>query len=134
MALLQQDDLDDIAEQADLKVWIPAEYEAGHAARISGAARSKTETVCWRMGWQDADVSMAQDFGQIMPGRAQVLGWSLYAVGQLARRNEFPFAEDSAEVWKRGWIHMDIHLGVFGARAASGLVMPRSRVIAVRVW
>lgn len=123
--MLQQEDLDDVAEQANLKIWMPAEYEAGHAARRNGVARSKAETICWRMGWQDADVSMKQDCGQITPGGAQVLGWSLYAVGQLAYRNGLPFAEDSAEVWKHGWIQMDIYLGVSGARTASELILLR---------
>lgn len=120
--MLQQDYLDEIAEQAELKSWIAAEYEAGHAARISGHARSKDQTVCWRMGWHDADVSLTldagdQDSGQITGGH--ILGWSLYALGQLARRKGLPFAEDSSEVWKRGWIQMDIHLGVPGTRGAS---------------
>jgi hypothetical protein len=123
--------LDDIAEQAELKIWVSAEYEAGRAACLDGLARSESETICWRMGWQDADISLTQDTGcQDQQGQSSVgldplLGWSLYTVGRIARAKGLPFGVDSPEAWKYGWIQMDIHLGVSDARNAHELILFR---------
>jgi hypothetical protein len=122
------DYVDDVAEQAELTVWVSAEYEAGHAARLSGLARSESETVCWRMGWQDAD-SLTQEardqdaLDQTARRSARVLGRSLYALGRIARANGLPFGVDSPEAWKHGWIQMDIHLGISDPRNAPELIL-----------
>lgn len=127
----QQDHVNDVAEQAELKVWVPAEYEAGRAARVGGVARFENETVCWRMGWQDADISLAQDAGdqdvleRFSLGRAPFSGWSLYTLGRIARANSLPFGADSPEAWKYGWIQMDIDLGVSDRRNLLELILFR---------
>ncbi len=123
--------VDDITEQAELKIWVSAEYEAGFSARLDGTERSGSETICWRMGWQDADISLTQEardqsaLDQPSTINARVLGWSLYTLGRIARANSLPFGVDSPEAWKRGWIQMDIQLGISDPRNVSGLILFR---------
>ncbi len=127
----QREYVDDIAEQAELKVWVSAEYEAGFASRLNGSARLRSETICWHMGWQDANISLTQEardqsaLDQPSTINARVLGWSLYTLGRIARANGLPFGIDSPEVWKHGWIQMDIQLGVSDPRNASELILFR---------
>ena len=48
----------------DLKEWVPAEYEAGYAARFADASESLTATHCWRVGWEDANAELSESAGQ----------------------------------------------------------------------
>jgi hypothetical protein len=133
-----KDYVDDVAEQAELTIWVSAEYEAGRAARLGGLARSVSETVCWRMGWQDADISLTQEardqdaLDQAARRSARVLGWSLYALGRIARANGLPFGVDSPEAWKHGWIQMDIHLGISDPRNAPELILFQASSLGAR--
>ena len=45
---------------AELKEWVPAEFEAGYAARFADASESLTATHCWRVGWEDADTELSE--------------------------------------------------------------------------
>jgi hypothetical protein len=45
---------------SELKKWIPAEYEAGYAARFADASESLTATHCWRVGWEDANMELSE--------------------------------------------------------------------------
>jgi hypothetical protein len=127
----QQHHLIDVAEQADLKIWNLAEYEAGHAARLGGLALSKCHTICWRMGWQDADILFMQDASaHEVPDRSFLDStppqlWSLYALGRIARANGLPFGVDSPEAWKYGWVQMDIDLGVSNPQNPAELILFR---------
>ena len=96
--------------------------EAGHAARLDDLALSKSHTIYWRMGWQDADILMMQDVsaqdvpGRSFPDRTRPQLCSLYALGRITRSNGLPFAVDSPQSWKYGWGQMDIDLGVSNPR------------------
>jgi hypothetical protein len=106
----------------ELKEWVPAEYEAGYAARFADASESLTATHCWRVGWEDANTELSESARQnrlIAEGRGGEFTetwFTLYDIGGDARVNGIRFDEHRTEPWKLGWIDVDIKLGTIGGR------------------
>jgi hypothetical protein len=110
---------------AALKHWDREEYAAGYRARFSDIPDFETSHPCWRCGWEDADTEVlesARHRKALAEGREDHFEntWgNLCDSGEEARANGIPFEEERTEPWKKGWIAVDIKLGMLAEREQS---------------
>lgn len=102
----------------ELRAWVSVDYLDGFVARHEGKCESRSATLYWCLGWQDADIELGEAVRVVeaaaagshydFPDTWRVLN----GAGTEARLHGIPFNEARTAPWKEGWIEADISWGM----------------------